>query len=714
MVSGICTPEAFLQAMRDKYEGDEEDSWEIVSLLDQYYRRGKIQPDLFQMLKRRLENSALDAEERPILRPQPQPDAPPAPAARADAPRPQPAAVPGSPATRPPFAVPRSQPTAQSGTAAQPAATAPPTVAAPAAATRPPPEPVRLVEPVYLSEPVYVAEPVRIVPPVSGDRREIAAGSVLRDRYRLLTALGSGPGGTVFEALDEYRLDLPSIGQSVAIKVLDSEVVQRDELLVDAQRQFQHMQMLSHPNILRVHEFERDGGVSFLTMELLRGMPLSRVLSSRNGVALPRAFALAIMRDVGAALAYAHSRGVLHGDISPHNVFITNDGELRVMDFELSYKQLQERWLEDVELSKRAPVAAPGYASCQVLSGQSPDSRDDLFAFACLSYVLLSGKHPFPNLSSIEAYAQEFKPQRPPRLNSRQWSILREGLHWERERRPADVGEWLSRFELTGAAPRLPSLTALVDSTPPRGRTLLLSLSAALLLAIAGGLGYWAVTDYDSLSQHVADWTSYVRTKFAGGGASPTPPPAVPEPQPPAADTPPPAAAVPVTPPPTRAPSPPAPVSAAAPPAAATPIPAVKKSSPSLGTSGNITEPAARAESPAGGATRIELASGTLDVPASATTAHVTVRRTGSTHGAVAFSWWTESGTAKPSEDFAPIVPRVERFQDGQSSLSLSVPLSSTPRTQAKSFYVLIDRPDDSAAPLGKRTMTMVTLLPGG
>ena len=87
------------------------------------------------------------------------------------------------------------------------------------------------------------------------------------------------------------------------------------------------------PNIVRVHEFDRDGGVAFFTMELLSGALLSRVLNARGAVALPRPEALAVIRDIGAALVHAHSRGVVHGDVNPQNIFITNEGDLRVLDF---------------------------------------------------------------------------------------------------------------------------------------------------------------------------------------------------------------------------------------------------------------------------------------------------------------------------------------------------------------------------------------------
>jgi hypothetical protein len=105
------------------------------------------------------------------------------------------------------------------------------------------------------------------------------------------------------------------------------------------------------------------------------------------------------------------------------------------------------------------------------------------------------------------------------------------------------------------------------------------------------------------------------------------------------------------------------------------------------------------------------MAADTVEVPATEPTAIVIVRRRGSLRGDAGFKWWTESGTAKPATDFTPSVPRVEEIPNGRNSVTLSIPVSNRPRSQARSFYVVIDQ-TESGATLGARTLTMVTLLP--
>ena len=88
------------------------------------------------------------------------------------------------------------------------------------------------------------------------------------------------------------------------------------------------------------------------------------------------------------------------------------------------------------------------------------------------------------------------------------------------------------------------------------------------------------------------------------------------------------------------------------------------------------------------------------------------MHRKGSVRGETSFTWWTESGTAKPGADFSAAVPQLAHFGDGISNVTLNIILSKAPHAQAKSFYVVIDQ-SEGGAPLGARTLTMVTLQPG-
>jgi serine/threonine protein kinase len=622
LADGKCTPEAFLEAMGEQSMGDREENWEVLSLLDQYYRRGRLNPQIFRSLRSHLEDAALSRGNDP--------------ASGTD-----PAVEPHtSPAT---------------------------------------------------------ARPGQAPPLLRPAVREVNVGDLLRNRYRVCGIVGHGGMGTVFEATDEYRVDLASTNRRLAIKVLHTAIARREELLTELQREFQHLQLLSHPNIVRVHEFDRDGDVAFFTMELLSGALLSHVLQTRNAIALPRPYAWAVIRDVGAALSHAHSRGVIHGDINPQNIFITHDGELRVLDFSASHSLLADRRTGESALSLRSPVATPGYASCQLLEGRPPDARDDLFAFACVTYLLLSGQHPFPRRTAIEARAQQLRPRRPPGLSGRQWRALEEGLSWARADRPPDIQEWLDDLGLRGAAPRLPRLPAVIKSQPVRdGNARRWAPAALVVVALLAAGGYWA------------------RNLTKGRG------PATPASQSSAPS------AVPVTaaaPPaqPSTAPLQPANPSAAplqaerpvaAPPQPAQSTPAQPAARQAAVHTAPAPVPSASPRAAQSSPVRIEMAADTLDVPYGDARAHVSVRRRGSARGPALFTWWTEAGTGKPGVDFVPVMPHSARIEDGSSDADLTVAVVyAAARTEPKSFYVVIDQTESGPA-IGAHAQTLVTLLP--
>jgi serine/threonine protein kinase len=445
--------------------------------------------------------------------------------------------------------------------------------------------------------------------------------------------------------------------------------------------------MLSHPNIIRVFDFDRDGPLVFFTMELLTGATLSRILQARKLIPLGRQQALAILRDIGAALSYAHTRGAVHGDLNLQNIFITGSGEVRVMSFGASHKARQRAPAPDAEMTP--PFPASGYASCQVLDGERADARDDVFSLACIAYLLLSGTHPFPRNTASEAREAKLKLRRPVNLSGRQWQALRSALRWERDERPADVQRWLAELELGGAAKKLAPLNDLVETPAAKESRSWLALwitagVAALLFA-----AYWLVSHRDMLPS-VESTAS------------------VPAPATPVRD-------VPLSTPPVAAPPATAPTLSAPPVASPTTSPpSINRAKPPPVSAGPVSVPAAH-EAPASqapvGASKVELVADTVDVPAGQVSAQVTVHRRGSLRGETSFTWWTESGTAKPGADFSAVVPQLAYFGDGKSNVSLSIPLSIAPHTQAKSFYVVIDH-SEGGATLGARNLTMVTLLP--
>ncbi|MBK7904574.1 MAG: protein kinase [Proteobacteria bacterium] len=280
----------------------------------------------------------------------------------------------------------------------------------------------------------------------------VGPGTVLRQRYVLERELGGGGMGTVYRALDRNKEDLPPPNRPVAVKVLREEFAHRPDALQALRREAHQAQALSHPGIVNVFDFDRDGDVYFITMELLEGELLSDLMQRIRPGKLPRQAATDLLRDLGNAVAYAHSRGVLHMDLKPGNVMITSQGDVRVLDFGLAYPHVTEPWISDHPPPFHA--ATPTYASCEQLDGAAPDLRDDVFSLACVAYELLSGEHPFGRCSAREARDQGQRPRRIRGLSRSEWRALRQGLAWNRGDRPRSVTELLQGLGLVATAQR--------------------------------------------------------------------------------------------------------------------------------------------------------------------------------------------------------------------------------------------------------------------
>jgi serine/threonine protein kinase len=274
-------------------------------------------------------------------------------------------------------------------------------------------------------------------------------GQVLRDRYVLQARLGTGGKGTVFKALDRFRATLPDAHQYVALKVLHAGGDCSEQMLADLCLEFHCGQALSHRNIVNVYELDRDGEVVFFTMELLDGESLSSVIERLGPAPLSESQVWRLIEQLGAGLAHAHERGVVHGDLKPRNIFITREGELRILDFGAAHRFTASK--SRSEHADYVPTSGtPAYASCEQLEGLSADPRDDLYALACICYELLAGTHPFGSWPATLARDYRVSLVRPQRLSSRQWRALQKGLSWHRAGRSISVRSWMQRLMKEG------------------------------------------------------------------------------------------------------------------------------------------------------------------------------------------------------------------------------------------------------------------------
>ena len=275
----------------------------------------------------------------------------------------------------------------------------------------------------------------------------LAVGSIIKERFVLEEELGRGGMGIVFKARDLRMEEAQDRNPYVAVKILNEEFKRHPESLKALQREFRKAQSLAHPNVVTVGDFDRDGGNVYMTMELLEGEPLDQVIKRTQGAGLEKRQALRIARDICRAMAYAHERGIVHSDFKPANAFLTRSEVVKVFDFGIARAARHgDRASGTVTLFDAGTLGAltPAYASCEMIEGLDPDVRDDVYAIACVTYELLTGKHPFDRKSAEQARAGGLTPGRPAGLSRGQWAALRRGLAFRREQRSASALELLN------------------------------------------------------------------------------------------------------------------------------------------------------------------------------------------------------------------------------------------------------------------------------
>ena len=279
----------------------------------------------------------------------------------------------------------------------------------------------------------------------------LEVGSLIGGRYELLQQLGSGGMGKVFKARDRLREEAQDRDMDIAVKILSDEFKDHPDSMIAMQREAKRAQTLSHPNIINVHDFFRDGPHLYLTMELLEGKPLDEKLRAEFWGGLPFDEAWPIIDGLCRALQYGHKKGIVHSDIKPANLFICDDGSIKVLDLGIArpipLANVPESEQTTFDPGKRLGSLTPAYASLEMWYQDTPDPRDDIYALACVAYMLLTGLHPFKGKSAKKAAEQGLVPKKIDSISRGQWAAISGGLEFHRSNRIKSVDQFLSLFD---------------------------------------------------------------------------------------------------------------------------------------------------------------------------------------------------------------------------------------------------------------------------
>jgi eukaryotic-like serine/threonine-protein kinase len=278
----------------------------------------------------------------------------------------------------------------------------------------------------------------------------------LGEALELIEPVGRGGMGTVWRARHLH------LSRDVAVKFLAEELAAQPEFAARFEREAQALARLSHPGIVAVHDFGRDGDRPYIVMEYVPGQPLSALLP------LPPERARTVALEVLAALAYAHAQGLVHRDVKPDNILVEDGGRVKVSDFGLA------------RLSGAAPsgwtlttagrfVGTPAYMAPEAVTGGAPDPRMDVFSMGVVLYEMVTGHRPAGDFASL-----------PDALDR----VVRRALKPDPQQRYADAGEMRAALAAVGALDEAEELA-------PEERHFLLTV--ALLHTLATAAALWAL-----------------------------------------------------------------------------------------------------------------------------------------------------------------------------------------------------------------------------
>jgi serine/threonine protein kinase/tetratricopeptide (TPR) repeat protein len=363
--------------------------------------------------------------------------------------------------------------------------------------------------------------------------------------YRVLEVLGGGGMGVIYKAEDI------KLGRRVALKFLPEELSTDPAAMQRLEREARAASTLNHPNICTIYEVEEHDGQPFIVMELLEGRTLRDLISSGErrhspGREVTTPLALQTVIDLGAQIAKgleaAHQKGIVHRDIKPANIFVSNQGQAKILDFGLARlgesiasqspdeaKTTRAAFTNPALTRTGATIGTAGYMSPEQVRGEDLDPRTDLFSFGLVLYEMAGGQRAFPAkteemlhdavLHGVPKPVRELNRQLPPALEA----VISKALEKDRNLRYQSATEMradLQRVQrdVLESAPGLPKYSKFWGSDWKHRRSTALLVTALVLLAAA----IWGWRSVASVSAaRITDKDTVVLADFANSTGDP-------------------------------------------------------------------------------------------------------------------------------------------------------------------------------------------------
>lgn len=218
----------------------------------------------------------------------------------------------------------------------------------------------------------------------------MAGETLLNNRYELIAQQGSGGMSVIYKAIDR------SLGRTVAVKILRPSLTQDPAFLDKFQQEARSVAMMSHPNVVTVHDVGSDGPTHYIVMEMVEGQDLKKLIKTHGALSYPKALDYAIQICDG--LGFAHRSRLVHADVKPQNILINKDDVIKVTDFGIAQAYT------DTMPQTRAEVVwgSPHYFAPEQARGEKPTPASDVYSIGVVMFEMFTGRLPFVGTSQRE------------------------------------------------------------------------------------------------------------------------------------------------------------------------------------------------------------------------------------------------------------------------------------------------------------------------
>jgi serine/threonine protein kinase/Flp pilus assembly protein TadD len=306
--------------------------------------------------------------------------------------------------------------------------------------------------------PLAPSKEIEVTETIEAPKQELTTGATFAGRYQIIEELGKGGMGKVYKAQDT------EIKEKVALKLIKPEISVDKKTIERFQNELKYARKISHRNVCRMYDLNKEAGSYFITMEFVSGEDLKSFIRRSGRLTISKG--IDIVKQICEGLDEAHRLGVVHRDLKPSNIMIDNDGNARIMDFGIA-RSIEGKGITGAGVM----IGTPEYMSPEQVEGKDIDQRSDIYSLGVILYEMLTGRVPFEGETALNIAVKQ-KTENP--VNPREYneqisedlsSVILKCLEKEKEKRYQSASEL--RSELKDIEGGLPTTEKILPQRKP-------------------------------------------------------------------------------------------------------------------------------------------------------------------------------------------------------------------------------------------------------